>query len=199
MDEVAGEVVGGTTEPLLDQARRIAEEPGHPARGVHLAFGRCMAKDEGQAMLAAGLYDRHVRIRDAEDAEHHERGQLPGEIAHQIGASRGEAFVEKAVHERPDERLHRCNALRGEAYIRQAPEPRMCGWIDVGKRWHRVIVALFQLLHGGRAKRHEGRGGIASTEQRRSAEDMSNVGVARDDPMIDRRRVEDRRRLACSR
>ena len=134
-----------------------------------------------------------VAVRDAEHAEDHQRRQLVGELGHQIGVAAVRETVDHRGGDRADVGLQRGDAPRRERLLDEAPQPRVIGGLAARETGDVGEAAIVEDPLDLRRARLERRLGVLGGERRRVAEDLADVRVAGDDPVVDRRAVEDRR------
>jgi tetratricopeptide (TPR) repeat protein len=86
----------------------------------------CSRADGSSAFsLRAGLDAGNILVGNAEHAEDDQRGQVPGQVADQVGPAPRQALREESPAELPDERLHGCDALRVKATL-ASRRSRLC-------------------------------------------------------------------------
>jgi hypothetical protein len=122
-EEVAGKVVPRPLGAAGDQCLGVTPERRHPLRQPDLLVLTRPAPHEEQPTLRAGLDAGNVLVRDAEHAEDDERGQVPGQVANQVGPAARQALLEEPPGEFPDERFHGGDAPRREGDVREPPQP----------------------------------------------------------------------------
>ena len=155
----------GCSRAAGDERLGVPPERRHALRQPDLLVLRRSPPHEEQATLRTGLDAGHILVRDAEHAEDDERGQVPREIAHQVGPAARQALLDESRGELPDKRFHGGDPSRGEGDIRQPPHPGVPWWVTVGQRWDRPKAALSQEVSCGGADRLERREGIGRGEQ----------------------------------
>src|SRR6266478_2113589 len=197
--EIAGKIVTRMRSAAGDQRLGVPPERRHPLYKPDLLVLIRSSPHEEQATLRTGLDAGHVLVRDAEHAEDNERGQVPGQIANQVGPAARQALLDEARGELPDKRFHGSDPSRGEGDVREAPHPGVSWGVVVGQRWDWLKAALSQEVSGGRANRLEGREGVGSGEPLGCLEDLPDIVVAADDPVIEVGAVEDRGGGPCLR
>src|SRR5262249_4595816 len=133
-EEIAGEIVARMLSAAGDERLGVAPERRHPLDQPHLLlFGRTPPHEE-QATLRTGLDAGHILVRDAEHAEDDERGQVPGQIANQVGPAARQALLYGSGRELPHQRFHGRDPSRGEGDAREPPHPGVPWWVSVRER-----------------------------------------------------------------
>src|SRR6266478_4632577 len=189
--EIAGKIVTRMRSAAGDQRLGVPPERRHPLYKPDLLVLIRSSPHEEQATLRTGLDAGHVLVRDAEHAEDNERGQVPGQITNQVGPAARQAIFYGPGRELPHKRFHGCDPARGEGDGRETPHPRVPWWVAVRQRGNRSKSALRQEVSRRWADRLQRCEGISSGEQLGCLEDLRNVVVAGDDPVVEVGTVED--------
>ena len=150
------------------------------------------APRERRAVAAPLLQLRPVPLGHAHEREDDARGQREGERGHEVERRGGVDRVEQVVHRRADPRLHRRDAPRRERARRGPAQARVGRRVEAHHRRLRPVAA------GARgSRRASGTSGTsgscaAAAERCRVEEHRLDVGVAGDDVVVERGRVEHR-------
>src|SRR5262249_29795944 len=104
--QVAREVIARLCGTCRGQFLRIFPERSHAVREANLLLRGRVSPQENVAALRASLDPGNILVRDAEDTEDDEHGELPGEISHEVSAPGGRMLIDEACGEFAHERLH---------------------------------------------------------------------------------------------
>ena len=198
-EEIAGEIVPRVFGAAGDERLGVAPERRHPLDKPDLRVLVRSPPHEEQATLRTRLDAGNVLVGDAEHTEDDEGGQVPGQIANQVGPATRQALLDGSPGELPDERFHGGDASRGEGDVREPPHPGVRWGVTVRQRWDRPKAALCQEASCGGADRLQGSRVLAAENTLGVWKILLDIAVAGDDPVVEVGTVEDRGGGACLR
>ncbi len=190
--QVGGEVPLRRRPSIVGQRLAVAPEARHTGCDVDLLVLAGPAEHEQQTVGRALLHRIHVGRRYAEDVEHHERRQLPGERRHDLGPSLVKSLGDEAADQLADEVLHLRHPPRREGEVGNAPSPGVGGRIDVreGRNGAKATVGQCPTRRG--ARREQWRERVRGREGLVLSQYPPYVDVARHHPVAQLRRPEHR-------
>src|SRR5262249_30273785 len=113
-EEIAGEIVTRMRGAAGDECLGVPPERRQPPYEPDLLLLIRSPTHEEQATLRTGLDAGDVLVRDAKHAKDDQRGQVPGQIANQIGPAARQALLDASSGEFPDQYFHGGDPSRGE-------------------------------------------------------------------------------------
>src|SRR5712664_36260 len=196
-EKIARKIVTTMLGAAGDQRLGISPERRHPLDKANLLVLIRSPPHEEQATLRTRLDAGHVLVRDAEHAEDDERGQVPGQIANQVGPATGQALLYGSGREFPHKRFHGGDTSRGEGDGRESSHAGVPWWVTVRERWDRAKASLGQEVSCRWADRLQWCEGVGRGEPFGCLEYLPDIVVASDDPVVEVWTVEHRGGRPC--
>ena len=194
------DVVTGLATALLDDALEVPLEVDEALRRLDLLFGPEHRVLQVQLVGAPLVELRTVAGGDPEQVGDQRERHRVGEPRDQVGVAVGDEAVDELVRDLVHPRLHRGDPARGEHAHDELAQPRVERRIrdeeraDFVEGEARVDDGL-----GLVAQRHDRLRAALARVGRVVAHDLADVGVAGDDPSVQRGAVEHRARRAAPR
>ena len=128
--------------------------------------------------------DTYLAIASKRDRSAHDLE--PREIPDEVSTPVTQLFGAEAHHEITNEGFHGGDSFRGKGHVRQPANPCVCRRIDVRKRRHGAKAAVLKRTCSHGTRRAKRRICIRRGEQCGRAENVTNVRMARNHPVVDR-------------
>jgi hypothetical protein len=164
----------------------------------YLLLGCEIAPGQQGAALTPRLHARRLFWWDAEEAKDHQRRNVVGEVADEIGFTFiGERF-NRAVDDIANLRFDRLKTARAERTLNDRAQAGVFGWYPRGESRAPLEPATFENALRFFRKRPERRLRILRRERFPVVEDRLDVLVARKYPRAELGRIEDWRLFSCA-
>jgi hypothetical protein len=194
LQQRAREVVAAIGRRGRHELAQVAAVEHHLLRVMQRLLGRRPSPGQARAAAAPLLQPRPVRRRHAHEAEHDPHRQRERQRADEIEWARRVDGVQELRRRRPDPRRHLVHPPRRERPGRRLAQPPVLRRVEADHRRLGLVPAVQQrLAHLGR-ERDQRQLRVGGAERLRIEEHPLDVRIARDDVVVQRRRVEHRLR-----